>query len=81
MVQVKAAVPFEITKHLLGSAERALGVNDPVLPVQGIEPTAKDLRIGQGSHTAPEGQLPGLVGFLHSGQEFATEQPAQHLDG
>jgi hypothetical protein len=69
-------IATEIAKHLLGSAERALGVDDPVLTVQGIEPTAKDLGVGQGSHAAPQGQLPGVVGFLHSGQEFATEQPA-----
>jgi hypothetical protein len=69
-------IATEIAKNLLGSAERALGVDDPVLPIQGIELTAKDLGIGQGSDAASQSQLPGVVGFLHSGQKFATEQPA-----
>src|SRR5258707_14362849 len=37
-------IAAEIAKYLLGSAEGSLGVDDPVFTVQGIEPTAKDLR-------------------------------------
>ena len=38
-------IAAQVAKHLLGSAERSLGVDHPVLAIQTVEPAAKGGRL------------------------------------
>ena len=62
------------------AAEGGLGVDDPVAPVTGGEPSPEGLGVGQSRRAAAQGQQAGLVGVAEAGQELPAEEPAQHLD-
>ena len=50
-------VAGEIAEHMMGTAERWLGVDDPVLTEQGTQEGAKGLLVGQGLKSPGEGEL------------------------
>jgi hypothetical protein len=46
----------EIAEHMMGAAERWLGVDDPVLTEQGTQEGAEGLLVGQGLKSSGEGE-------------------------
>ena len=50
-------VAGEISQHMLGTAERRLGIDDPVLPEQGAQEGTGRL-VSEGLERAGEGKLP-----------------------
>ena len=51
------SVTGEIAQHMMGTAERWLGVDDPVLPEQWTQEGAECLFVGQGFKSSGEGKL------------------------
>jgi hypothetical protein len=51
------SVSGEIAQHMMGTAERWLGVDDPVLTKQGTQEGAEGLFVGQGLKSSGEGEL------------------------
>jgi hypothetical protein len=49
-------IASEIAEHMMGTAERGLGVDDPVLP-EGAQEGAEGLVVGQGLKSSGEGEL------------------------
>ena len=57
-------VASEIAEHMMGTAERWLGIDDPVLTEQGTEEGAEGLLVGQGLKRSGEGELALLESSL-----------------
>jgi len=74
-------VGAEIAQGMFGSAEGTLGVDDPVVPEQASEPGGEAARLGEMGEMTMELDLAFAVGRLQTGDELATEDTSEHLDG
>lgn len=74
-------VSGEVLEHLLGTAERGLGVNHPVFISKGLEPTFPCLGMFEFAKVAVETKLLVLPGSLKSGEKLSPEEPAQESNG
>ena len=66
---------------MLRTAEGALGIDDPVVAVQGAQPRAKGAWFGQVQECSVEVEIAGMKGGPESGDEPAAEDVAEDLDG
>ncbi len=57
-------IASEIAEHMMGTAERGLGVDDPVLAEQGTQEGAEGLVVRQGLKRSGEGELALLESAL-----------------
>jgi hypothetical protein len=74
-------VSGEILEHLLGTAERRLGVNDPVLDLKGLEPAFPCLGMLELEKVAEEAKSLLLPSSLKTGEKLTAEQPTQESNG
>jgi hypothetical protein len=74
-------VAGEIAEHMMGTAERWLGVDDPVLTEQGTQEGAEGFLVGQGLKSSSEGELVLLESSLQAGDELAAEDTTEYVDG
>jgi hypothetical protein len=72
-------IAAEIIEHLLGSAERALGVDDPANCAQRPQPGSEGGWRGQVRQIAKEPELARLEGHLEAGHEKPAIETRQHL--
>ena len=70
----------QVAKNVLGSGERPLGKDHPLLLVQPIQQVGKNAPVGQCRNTAAQVQAFAPVEFLQSCQELTLEQFRQGLD-
>ena len=68
----------EIVKHVLGSAEGRLGIDDPVLAEELVQEVAKVLLFDKRSARAMELELVLVGELLETGDELASEETAEH---
>src|SRR5438270_7232278 len=73
-------IAAEIIEHLLGSAERALGVDDPANGAQRPQPGSEGGGRGQARQIAKEPELAHIERRLQAGQEKPAVEMRQHLD-
>ena len=71
-------VARQIGEHLLGSSERALGVDHPLALTQRHEPVGEGIGVGQIDVLAEELELTVPMGVLQLFEEAAPEQTRQH---
>jgi len=74
-------VSAEIAQHLIGSTEGRLAVDHPVLTEERAEERSESLRFREKLEVPVEAQLAFGEGPFESGDELATEDSTQHLDG
>lgn len=75
------SVAGQIGQHCLGAGKGRLGIDDPALfPGRG-QMTQERPPLGEVLHGTEEGEPPSIVQCDQPGEEQATEQLAQHLDG
>jgi len=74
-------VAAEITENVFGATEGWLAVDHPVLTEEGTEERSEHFRFCQKLEIPVETQLTVVEGPFESGDELATENAAQHLDG
>jgi len=67
-------VAGEISEHLLGPGERALGIDVPPGVIERFEPSLERCPVGEMSVRPEELQAAGLVRRLQHRQHFAAEQ-------
>src|SRR6266850_598221 len=72
-------IAAEIIEHLLGSAERSLGVDDPANGAQRPQPSSEYGWRGQARQIAKEPELAGIERRLEAGQEEPAVETRQHL--
>jgi len=72
-------IAAEIIEHLLGSAERALGVDDPANGAQRPQAGSEGGGRGQAGQIAEEPELTRLERRLEAGQEKPAVETRQHL--
>ena len=73
-------VTSQIVQNVFGSAERWLGINDPILFTQGVQKCAEGFFLGQRQALSVKDQLLGAESMPQSGQEFPAEDWAEHQD-
>ena len=54
-------ITAQVAKDLFGTTKGPLGVDDPIPPIQVIQPATKPTRIGQNSSTTSQPESPGLL--------------------
>jgi hypothetical protein len=74
-------IAAEIAKHLLGTAERGLRVNHPVLTEERAEESSESPGTCQRYEISVEAELALGEGTLESGDELTPEDSPQHLNG
>ena len=74
-------VAAEIGENLGGSAERLLGVDDPIDATHGGKMGGEGVGIGEMREIAEEVRGAGVEGRLQAFEEQAAEQPGERLDG
>ena len=74
-------IATEIGENLSGSAERLLGVDDPIDAPHGGEASGEGDRPGEGCEIAEEVQGAGVEGGGQTLEEQAPEQPGERFDG
>src|SRR5690349_3157459 len=74
------SIAAEIIEHLLGSAERALGVDNPANGTQRPQTGSEGGRPGQARQIAKEAELAHIERRLQAGQEKPAVETRQHLD-
>src|SRR5438067_12928979 len=72
-------IAAEIIEHLLGSAERALGVDDPANGAQRPQPGSEHGWRGQARQIAKEAEFARIERRLEAGQEKPAVETRQHL--
>jgi hypothetical protein len=73
-------VTGQIVQHVFGSAERWLGVNDPIFLKQGVQKCREGLFVGQRQTFSVKRQLLGTEGASQSGYEFSKKDTAKDED-
>ena len=73
-------IAAEIIQHLLGSAERSLGVDDPANAAQRPQPGSEHGWRGQARQIAKEPELARIERRLEAGQEKPAVETRQHFD-
>ena len=71
----------EIAQGMFRSAERSLGVDDPVVTEQDSEPCSEAAWFSERCQMAVELELAFPEGGLETRDELATEDSSEHLDG
>src|SRR5690242_19736763 len=74
-------VASQIMEHVLGTAERRLGVHHPILTEQRAQERAECRLLRKGVQSAGKAQLSFPEGFLQPGGELPAEDAAEHLHG
>src|SRR5438093_4889831 len=74
------SVGAEIAQHVFWPAERALGVDDPVVSEQYPQPGGKRARFRQRYEMSVELECAGTKGGLECGDKLAAEDTAEHFD-
>ena len=74
-------VAAEIAEHVVGTAKRRFGIDDPVLTEQGAQKSAEGWLIFQGLERAGEGELALLKASFETSDEFAAKDPTEYRDG
>src|SRR5207245_1422154 len=69
----------EIIEHLLGSAERSLGIDDPANGAQLPQGDSEHFSRGQARQTAEKPELARIERRLEAGQEKPAIEPRQYL--
>ena len=75
------SVCAEIAQHMFRSAERLLGVDDPVVAEQHPQPGSEGARFGEWQEVAVELERTSMEGAAKSIDELAAEDAAEHTDG
>ena len=73
-------VAAETVQHLLWSAERPLGIDDPFEPAQGPQMGGEGRRLGAPGQLSEEAQHPGIEGRPHPFQEQPAIEAREHPD-
>jgi hypothetical protein len=71
-------VTAQIVQHVFRSAERWLGVNDPIFLKQGVQKCREGLFVDQRQTFSVKRQLLGTEGASQSGYEFSTKDTAEN---
>ena len=74
-------VAAEVGEHLLGRAERRLGVDHPVDLAQAFELMGEGRTVDQPRQITEEAQAPGVESRLQLLQEQPPIEPREHVDG
>ena len=72
-------IAAEIIEHLLGSAERSLGVDDPANGAQRPQAGSEDFGRRQAGQIAKKLELARIVSRLEAGQKKPAVETRQHL--
>ena len=73
-------ISAEIAEGMFRSAERLLGVDNPVVTEQDSEPGGEAAWLGKRCEVAVELELAFSEGGLETGDELAAEDASEHLD-
>jgi hypothetical protein len=73
-------VASEIAEHMMRTAERWLGVDDPVLTEQGAQEGAEGLFVFQPLERSGESELVLLESAFQAGDELAAEDATEYVD-
>jgi hypothetical protein len=71
----------EISQYMFRSAERLLGVDDPIVAEQHPQPGSEDARLSQRQQAVVELQLPSMKSAAEAGDELAAKHAAENADG
>ena len=74
-------VGAEIAQHMFRTAERRLGVDDPVVSEQYPQPGSEGARMSERQELAVKLKLTSIECVAKSGDELAAEDTAEHADG
>ena len=74
-------VASQIMQHVLGAAEGWLGIDDPVLAIKRAQEDGEALLFLERHALAEEAQLMAGKEPSQSGDELASKDAAEHLDG
>src|ERR1035437_2739174 len=74
-------VASQIVEDMLGSAERRLGVDDPLLPEHSAQKLAEVFLFAQRQALTQEAQLVVAKSTAQSRDEFTAEDTAENFDG
>src|SRR5580700_823450 len=74
-------VRVEIAERVFRSAERAFGVYDPVVTIEGSQPCPEGARFGQMREAAVELEIAGMKHRPEPGDKLAAEDATKHADG
>jgi len=75
------SVVRQVAQHVFGAAEGALGINDPVLLVEGREPLPEPGALGQLGSAVVELEQALVVGSPQSSEELPSEETAEDVYG
>ena len=73
-------VASQIVQHMLGAAERRLGIDNPVLAVKRAQEDGEALLVVKWRALTEEAQLIAGKEAPQAGNELAAEDTAEHLD-
>src|SRR5271165_1340121 len=75
------SVGAEIAQHMFRPPEGFLGIDDPVVAEQDLQPGSKGAWLSQGQKAAVELERARKKSAAESGDELAAEDAAEYLDG
>jgi hypothetical protein len=73
-------VASQIVQHVLGAAERWLGIHNPVLPTKLAQETGEALLLMKGNALTEEAQLADCKKPSQSSDELPPKNATEHLD-
>ena len=73
-------VASQIVQHVLGAAERRLGIHNPVLPTKLAQETGEALLLMKGNALTEEAQLADCKEPSQSSDELLPKNATEHLD-
>ena len=71
----------EITQDMFRSAERLLGIDDPIVAEQYSQPRAEGMWVGKRQQVAVELDRACMKGVAESSDKLAAKDAAEHADG
>lgn len=74
-------IAAEVTKDLLGSAKRRLGIHHPIFAVKSSKKTSPRGLICKGGTRSVHIEFPCKVCFVESMEKLSTEKPPKHFNG
>jgi hypothetical protein len=74
-------VAGEITQHMVGAAERWLGIDHPVLPEQGAQEGTECFLMLERLERTRERKMAHVKSSLQTGDELSAEDATEDVDG
>ncbi len=74
-------IAAQILEHILWATERWFGIDHPVVSEEWPWPGGEGLGLSEEGQVSVEAELAVLEGLLETGDELATEDATEHVDG